>query len=69
MKNNKHSAKKFVSETKSKINISPVLNLTPDQIQEAIRQKAYEIYVEGGYQDGKDAENWLTAERMVLETI
>jgi hypothetical protein len=29
---------------------------------EQIRQRAYELYLEGGSQPGKDIENWLRAE-------
>ena len=67
----KNAAKKYInqSETKPKIIASKALSLTPDQIQEAIKQKAYELYVQGGYQGGKDTEDWLNAERMVFEEI
>lgn len=30
---------------------------------EAIRQRAYELYVEGGCVHGRDVEDWLQAER------
>jgi Protein of unknown function (DUF2934) len=31
--------------------------------EEQIRQKAYELYVEGGYCDGRAEEDWFAAER------
>jgi hypothetical protein len=31
--------------------------------EERIRQRAYELYVEGGFQDGNADEYWLAAER------
>lgn len=34
------------------------------QIQEAIRLKAYELYLERG---GNDIENWVAAEQLVLK--
>ncbi len=37
------------------------------EIQEAIRLKAYELYVQRGYTPGNEIEDWLTAERMVLQ--
>ena len=37
------------------------------QIQEAIRLKAYELYIERGGSHGNDLEDWVTAERLVLQ--
>ena len=31
-----------------------------------IRSLAYQLYCEGGYQDGRDREYWLEAERQVM---
>ena len=31
--------------------------------EEQIRRRAYELYVEDGYQDGNQLEHWLAAER------
>lgn len=36
----------------------------PQQIQETIRLKAYELYLERG---GSDVENWADAEKIVLK--
>jgi len=30
--------------------------------KEQIERRAYELYLESGYVDGRDVENWLTAE-------
>lgn len=38
-----------------------------DRIEEEIRQVAYEIYVHSGCIPGRDLDNWLQAERIVLE--
>ena len=35
-------------------------------IEDAIRLKAYELYVERGYTDGNHENDWLAAERIVL---
>ncbi|HXE89838.1 MAG TPA: DUF2934 domain-containing protein [Terriglobales bacterium] len=35
-------------------------------LEEEIRQRAYELYVERGYEDGHDTEDWLRAESEVL---
>ena len=40
--------------------------LTQEQIQDAIRLKAYELYVQRGYSQGSDVDDWLVAEQMVL---
>jgi len=37
--------------------------LTQEQIQDAIRLKAYELYTRQG---GTDVDNWLTAEQIIL---
>ncbi len=38
-----------------------------EQIHDAIRLKAYELYVERGANNGNDVDDWLVAERMILE--
>ena len=48
-------------ETKQSFNAQ----LTEGQA-EAIRLKAYELYLQRGCQDGNDVEDWKTAEAMVL---
>ena len=51
-------------------NISPVrrsANETPDQIQEEIRQRAYELYEARGRGDGSDLDDWLMAEAEINE--
>ena len=35
-------------------------------LDEDIRALAYQLYCENGYQDGRDMEHWLEAERQVL---
>jgi hypothetical protein len=35
--------------------------------EEQIRERAYEIYVAGGCEDGHDLSDWLTAERELKE--
>ncbi len=34
-------------------------------IEDEIRSRAYQLYCEGGYQDGRDVEYWLEAEQQV----
>lgn len=37
-----------------------------DSLEEVIRALAYRLYCEGGYQNGRDVEYWLEAERQVF---
>lgn len=43
------------------------IQLTDERIQEAIRLKAYDLYLQRGGQHGNDFEDWLTAEKMVSQ--
>lgn len=46
--------------------VATVTTRTVD-LQEAIRTRAYEYFVERGYQHGADFEDWLRAEQEILE--
>lgn len=37
-----------------------------EKLEEEIRQVAYELYVKSGCIEGRDFDNWLEAERIVL---
>ena len=39
---------------------------TQESTEDEIRSLAYQLYCEGGYQDGRDREYWLEAERQVM---
>jgi len=39
--------------------------LVPINLEEEIRQRAYEIYAERGYTPGNEREDWFTAEREI----
>ncbi len=41
-------------------------SVTGDSTVDEIRDLAYQLYCEGGYQNGRDLEYWLQAERQVL---
>ena len=47
---------------------STVIPKTPKAIpsHHEISQRAYELYENGGRQDGRDQRDWLTAEREIL---
>lgn len=36
---------------------------SPDADQDAVRKRAYELYVDRGMEDGHDLEDWLHAEQ------
>jgi hypothetical protein len=39
---------------------------THESMEDEIRNLAYQLYCEGGYQNGRDIEYWLQAEKQVL---
>jgi len=44
------------------------LELT-DELRERIALKAYELYEQRGYEGGRDMDDWLEAERIVMTEI
>ncbi|NOS81976.1 MAG: DUF2934 domain-containing protein [Nitrospira sp.] len=40
-------------------------SVTGDSTVDEIRELAYQLYCEGGYQNGRDLEYWLQAEQQV----
>ena len=40
---------------------------SPEEIQERIRQRAYELYEQRGREDGRDLDDWLKAESELTE--
>ncbi len=53
---------------KSEIRKSEVRkNVFPINLEDEIRRRAYELYQQRGYSAGNEAEDWLTAEREVLQ--
>lgn len=49
------------SPSSSTPKLQPTVSQAPDE--EKIRQRAYELYAEGGYVDGNHEEHWFAAER------
>jgi len=39
----------------------------PDDLQEKIARRAYQLYEEGGWVNGHDMDHWLKAEREILK--
>jgi hypothetical protein len=57
---------KAESSSKPAVSVAAVTTRTVD-LQDAIRQRAYEIYKERGGQHGADLEDWVRAEKEVLQ--
>ena len=64
MKVTKTTKRKAVSKAIAKQDIET--QKASQQVQDAIRLKAYELYVQGGCQHGNDVANWQAAEQIVL---
>lgn len=41
----------------------------PDGMWERVAKKAYELWEQRGYREGRDLEDWLEAEAIVMEEI
>ena len=37
-------------------------------LEQSIRERAYQLWIEGGYQDGHADAHWLSAQREILST-
>ena len=60
------AVKKAITSQEVETKRTSKAQLDQEQLQEAIRLKAYELYLQRGCQDGNDVEDWKTAEDMVL---
>ena len=49
--------------------VSEFTSVTDDQLRQRIAEKAYELYECRGCCHGRDVEDWLEAERLVLAEI
>ena len=54
---------------RSSLAASPQSIELSDSMRERIAKKAYELWQERGYRDGRDLEDWLDAEIIVMEKI
>lgn len=57
------------TSTRSPLVRSPQPIVLPDGMWERISRKAFELWQERGYRDGRDLEDWLDAEATVMEEI
>lgn len=66
MKNfTKPTTRKAVVQAIAKQDKETKPQLAKENLDDAIRLKAYELYIQRGGQSGNDVEDWLTAERIV----
>jgi hypothetical protein len=42
-------------------------NVSPNNLEDEIRRRAYELYEQRGYSSGNEADDWFAAEREVLQ--
>lgn len=54
-------------DTKRRAQTQEPEQTTSEQLQEQIRELAYALYCQCGYEHGHDLEHWLEAERRVFE--
>jgi hypothetical protein len=60
-----------IALSKNEIAVTEVVQeqLATEPSVDEIRQRAYELYLEGGRVDGRDVDHWLQAERQIAERI
>ena len=67
MRISKTMVKEIKPKTTTRKSVKKALEIQDkEQLQEAIRLKAYELFVQRGYQNGYAEQDWLTAEQIVL---
>jgi hypothetical protein len=49
------------------LNAAPLNNTVPINLEEEIRRRAYELSAERGFSSGHETEDWLKAEREVMQ--
>jgi hypothetical protein len=56
-----------VVKTEPRKNVVVPINRVPNNLEDEIRRRAYEIYQQRGPASGGEAEDWLTAEREIKQ--
>jgi Protein of unknown function (DUF2934) len=56
-----------VVKTEPRKNAAPSINLFPINLEDEIRRRAYELYLQRGTAPGGEAEDWLAAEREIKQ--
>ena len=63
------STKKVKVSIRNPLAASPQSIELPEGMRERILKKAFELWQERGYRDGRDLEDWLDAKAIVTEEI
>jgi hypothetical protein len=50
-------------------NTSARPTMTPEQWNEAVQKKAYELFEQRGYTQGNDLDDWFEAEKLVKQSM
>lgn len=53
--------------TEPRKNSASQVNLVPINLEDEIRRRAYELFLQRGTAPGSEAEDWLTAEREIMQ--
>ena len=61
------TTRKTVAQAIAKQDKEAQQKLSSPVIQEAIRVKAYELYLERGGAPGNDVEDWIVAEQIIMQ--
>jgi len=56
-----------VVKTEPRKKAAPHVNLVPINLEDEIRRRAYELYLQRGTAPGSEAEDWLAAEREITQ--
>jgi len=54
-----------VVKSEPRKNAAPAVNLLPINLEDEVRRRAYELYLQRGTTPGSEADDWLTAEREI----
>ena len=65
----KTTTRKSVAKALSTKKTAVQIKVTEERVQELIRLKAYQLYVERGQQHGNHDQDWADAEKTVLESL
>lgn len=69
MKKTVKSARASNPSSRSRVNPVPQPVELTDELRELIALKAYELYEQRGYEGGREMDDWLEAEQIIMTDI
>lgn len=69
MKKTVKSARASSPSSRSRVNPVPQPVELTDELRELIALKAYELYEQRGYEGGREMDDWLEAEQIIMTDI